>query len=116
MKENTKARILYWKEIPAQVQAEDNKGKISYPLASRFQEGIDKIAMLDGSHNSESYLDGCVWGEYSAVEGTAEEAAVRLADRYNEGFPNDFVNKIKKLQVTGERRPYPGAVDEWISK
>ena len=116
MKGSTKARVLYWKEIPAQVQTEDEKGQVSELLAGRFQEGIDRLAMLDGSFDSDSYLNGWAWGEYSAVEGTAAEAAVRLADRYNQGFPEDFVSRIRSLQKSGERKPYPGAADGWIAE
>lgn len=116
MKGSTKARVLYWKEIPAQVQTEDDDGQVSQPLAGRFQEGIDQVAMLDGSFDSDGYLDGWAWGEHFTVESTAAEAAVRLADRYNQGFPDDFVRRIRNLQNTGARKPYPGAADEWISE
>lgn len=116
MKESTKARVLYWKEIPAQVQTEDENGQVSQPLAGRFQEGIDRLAMLDGGFDSESYLNGWAWGEYFAMEGTAASAAVRLADRYNQGFPEDFESRIRSLQKSGERKPYPGAVDGWVSE
>ena len=44
-----RVRVMYWKEIPVQVQAEDASGQASQPLEDRFQEGVDAVAMLDGS-------------------------------------------------------------------
>ena len=57
-----RVRILYWKEIPAQLQASDEKGNVSQPLPARFQEGIDAIAMFDGSQGTDEYLMAWEWG------------------------------------------------------
>ena len=35
-----KLRIMYWKEIPIQVQAEDESDTISKQLDGRFQEAV----------------------------------------------------------------------------
>jgi hypothetical protein len=51
-----KVRVLYWKEIPVQVQAVDGSDQVSQPLDARFQQGVDAIAMVDGSSGSEDYL------------------------------------------------------------
>lgn len=110
----TRARILYWKEVPVQVQAEDDSGQVSRLLASRFQEGVDQIAMFDGSEGSEDYLDGWAWGGYLEAAGTAAEVADRLADRYSQSFPGDFVRRIRELHESGKRKPHPGAVDGWM--
>ena len=104
---------MYWKEIPAQVQAEDGAGQASMPLDDRFQEGIDAVSMSDGSSGTDDYLEGYRWGEYSEVSGSAEEAASRIADRFNSGFPEDFVARIIELHLTGKRDPSPGVVDHW---
>ena len=50
----TKVRLMYWKEIPVQVQAEDESGQVSKPLDARFQEGVDAISMFDGSAGSDA--------------------------------------------------------------
>ncbi len=109
-----RARVLYWKEIPVQVQAEDDSDQVSQPLDGRFQEGVDRIAMFDKSAGTDDYLDGWAWGEYVEGEGTAAETAAQVADRYNQGFPDDFVTRIRELHKSGRRKPHPGAVDEWI--
>ncbi|SVD75666.1 uncharacterized protein METZ01_LOCUS428520, partial [marine metagenome] len=34
-------RVMYWKEIPIQVQAEDDTKAVSIPLDDRFQQAAD---------------------------------------------------------------------------
>ena len=108
------ARIMYWKEIPVQVQARDDQGVVSRQLDERFQQGVDAISMFDGSAGSDDYLDAWEWGEFFESGGTAEESADALVDRINTGFPADFVVRIRELHRNGQRDPKPGAVDHWI--
>lgn len=110
-----KVRVMYWKEIPAQVQAEDESGKASAPLAARFQEGIDAIAMFDGSAGTDDYLMSWEWRDFDEVEGAPADAANMIAGRFDSGFPLDFVSRIRDLHKTGQRDPSPGAVDDWLS-
>ena len=51
-----RVRVMYWKEIPVQIQAEDESGQISKQLDERFQQGVDAVSMFDGSANSDAYL------------------------------------------------------------
>ena len=109
-----KVRVMYWKEIPVQIQAEDDLGQVSRPLDDRFQQGVDAISMFDGSSGGDDYLMAWEWAEHAEMEGNAEEVAARVAGRYNQGFPDDFVARIRDLHQTGQRDPRPGAVDHWI--
>lgn len=106
---------MYWKEIPVQVQAQDEKGQVSQPLDARFQEGVDAIAMLDGSAGTVSYLAGWEWGPYMEGHGTAKAAAAALAARYNASFPEDFANIIRDLHRSGRRDTKPGALDHLMT-
>ena len=110
-----RVRVMYWKEIPVQVQGTDDEGLVSKQLASRFQEGVDAVSMFDGSAESDEYLSGWEWGEYLEVDGTANQAASRVAERYNTGFPDDFVARIRDLHRSENRDPRPGAVDDWLT-
>ncbi len=109
-----KIRIMYWKEIPVQVQAEDESGVVSRQLDDRFQQGVDAISMFDGSAGSDDYLMSWAWGEFSDAAGSAEETADRLADRINVNFPRDFVSRIRDMHLSGERDPSPGAAERWL--
>ncbi len=110
-----KVRVMYWKEIPVQVQATDGDEQISKPLDERFQQAVDAVSMLDGSAGGDDYLMAWNWGEYFDVEGSVEEAATATAERYNLRFPTDFVARIRDLHNAGERNPSPGAIDHWMT-
>ena len=109
-----KVRILYWKEVPVQVQAEDETDKISVMFDHRFQEGADAIAMFDGSYGSDEYLEGWCWSGLTEVEASAREAVSDVAQHYNRGMPEDFVARVRDLHNDGMRDPSPGAIDSWI--
>ena len=96
------------------MQAEDETGPVSELLHDRFQKGVDAIAMSDGSSGSDEYLMAWSWGEYAHIDGSAEEAARTVAERFNRGFPRDFVDRILALHRAGLRDPRPGAVDDWV--
>ena len=109
-----KVRVMYWKEIPVQVQTEDESGQVSRPLDGRFQQGVDAVSMFDGSSGSDEYMDAWDWGEYQELDGNAEEAAASLAEQFNGGFPEDFVKRIRDLRDSDKRDPRPGAADSWL--
>ena len=113
-KMTVRVRIMYWKEIPAQLQAEDGAVQVSRYFDKRFQEGIDAVSMFDGSGTGDEYLSGWEWGQYSLFEGSVEEAADTVADRFNKGFPQDFVTKIRDKHRLGIRDTRPGSIDHWI--
>ena len=108
-----RVRLMYWKEVPLQVQAEDESGKLSQPLDNRFQEGADAISMFDGSSGSDDYMNGFTWGPYTEVDGTLDIAATTLAECFNTNFPQDFVARIRDMHRSGERDPKPGTIDHW---
>ena len=107
---------MYWKEIPVQVQAQDETGQASNPLDPRFQQGVDAIAMFDGSAGSDEYLMAWDWNDFGEVDGTAQEVADRVAERFNTAFPEDFVARIRDRHSAGARDPTPGAVDHWLEE
>ena len=111
-----KVRVMYWKEIPVQVQAEDESGQVSEQLDPRFQEAVDAISMVDGSSGTDDYLEAWVWGGYLEVPGTAADAAKQLAERFNKGFPEDFVLTLARKHRSGQRTPTPGALDHWANE
>ncbi len=106
-------RVMYWKEIPVQIQAQDDDGQVSAPLDARFQEAADAVAMFDGSAGTDAYLDGWATGEPVDVEGTAEAAAKSLANKYNDNMPDDFVARIREMVKAGTRDESPGSIDSW---
>ena len=108
-----KVRVMYWKEIPVQVKAEDESGSVSRPLDDRFQQAIDALSMFDGSSGTDEYLNGFEWGEYLEMDGGVDEVAAAVAEGFNKGFPEDFVARIRDLHNSGRRDPRPAAIDHW---
>jgi hypothetical protein len=48
--------VIYWRGIPAQVQATDGSAAVRVALPDRFQEAIDDAAMAAGLVDSDDYL------------------------------------------------------------
>lgn len=108
-----RVRVMYWKEIPVQVQAEDENGRVSRPLEDRFQKAADAVAMKDGSQGTDEYLEAWGFGPYSEIDGVAAEVAEQLATKL-QGIPTNFVKRIIKMHEDGTRDPAPGAIDHWV--
>lgn len=104
---------MYWKEIPVQVKGEDQDGTVSVPLAPRFQEAADAVAMFDGSMGSDAYLESWEWGPEIDKPGSAADAANELAETINSTMPDDFVARIRDMERDGTRDGTPGAIDSW---
>ena len=111
-----KVRVMYWKEVPVQVQAEDESGKTSVPLDDRFQKGVDAISMFDGSSGTDDYLMAWEWKDFGELDSSAEVAASAVVERFNSGFPGDFVARIRELHQSDRRDPRPGAADHWMEE
>ena len=109
------ARILYWKEIPAQVHAKDAHNEFSILLQERFQQGIDLIAMQAGRSGTDQYLDGWQWGPYIEIKGNADEISKKLVKSIEEEYPKIFVQLILQMDKNGTRNPVPGGTDHWIT-
>ena len=109
-------RVMYWKEIPIQVQAEDDQGTMSVLLEERFQQAADSISMMDGSAGSDEYLMGWEWGESIQIEGDARTTSDKFADKINSSMPPNFVARIRDMQMGGTRTPHAGAIDHWMKE
>ena len=48
--------IIYWRDIPAQVNAQAGRTRAQAPLSPRFQRAIDRAAMVAGLTNSHDYV------------------------------------------------------------
>jgi hypothetical protein len=68
-------KVMYWQEIPSQIRAEDDDGDVSLPLAPKFADLIDCLAMKRGLTGSDDFLAQWHWGEELDRDGTAQEVA-----------------------------------------
>ena len=79
-------QILYWKDIPVQVRARDEKGRASLPMPDRFQVAIDQAAMLAGITGSDAYTELYEWRSSGDRDGTALEVVAAVVAELDEHY------------------------------
>ncbi len=72
-------RITHWKDIPSQVEAFDEAGRVRRPLSGRFLELIDAAAMRQGLIGTDTYVEQWRIGPVRVREGTPGEVAEAVA-------------------------------------
>jgi hypothetical protein len=81
-------QVLYWQEIPSQVDAREGPKAHKEMLSQRFQELIDLVATRRGLVESETYISGWSKGEKSERTGApldvAKSVAAEFEARYDE--------------------------------
>ena len=80
--------IVYWHDIPAQVIAKAGRASAKRELAPRFQEAIDRAAMVSGEHGTDAYL--AAWRRDAAacgddLDAEASAAAARIEAEFDDG-------------------------------
>jgi hypothetical protein len=91
--------IVYWHDIPAQVIAKAGRTSAKKELPPRFQEAIDRAAMVSGEHGTDAYLaawrrDVGTCGE--DLDAEVASATARLEAEFDE-------TRLAKLVKSGGR-------------
>ena len=108
-------RVMYWKEIPVQVEFNQEKIRKTAQLDEKFQIAVDSIAMKDGSYGSDDYLDSWEWINKDPVKA---DLSIEFIQNYVSSFvfPNDFIKKLSKEIDNGTRLGTAESIDHWIIK
>ena len=90
---------VYWHDIPAQVIAKAGRNAAKKELSPRFQEAIDRAAMVSGEHGTDAYL--AAWRRDVGtcgddLDSEAAAAAARVETEFDEA-------RLKQLIKTGGR-------------
>jgi hypothetical protein len=72
-------QILYWHDIPVQVKAVEGRERRSVSLSERFQEAVDRAAMVVGVIDSDDYTDLYEWSPPEERPGSPGEVAAAVA-------------------------------------
>jgi len=75
--------IVSWHDIPAQIIAKAGRTSAKRELPPRFQEAIDRAAMVSGEHGTDAYLaawrrDVTTCGEDLEAEATAAVTRIEM--------------------------------------
>jgi hypothetical protein len=82
-------QIMYWKDIPAQVKAQDETGVEKAMLPARFGEAIDAAAMAEGSTGSDAYMEGWQWAPAQERAGAPRQVADAVAAELDRDYPKE---------------------------
>lgn len=92
-------QVLYWQEIPSQVDARDGAKAHKEILSQRFQELIDLVATKRGLVESDAYISGWSKGEKTERPGSATDVA--------KGVAAEFEQRYDEIRAAALARPRP---------
>lgn len=82
----TTVKVVYWKDIPAVVQATDGAETVKLELSERFQALIDAVAMQLGLTDADTYLEQWHHGDAVQRPGSPREVAETMAAELESRF------------------------------
>ncbi len=95
---------IYWRDIPAQVNAKARGAKHQVLLKPRFQKAIDRAAMVAGITTSSDYVGE--WRQVATpIDGDLEAAAEAHAAELDESFPLERINTFVEAGGWDPDRP-----------
>ena len=98
----TSIRVLYWRDIPAQVVAERGRGRnreqVKMELHNRFALAIDEAAMRGGADGTDDYLAEWRRGEERKCGEDLQTEAEKFAEELEADYPRE---RLAGLVATG---------------
>ena len=80
-------QILYWQEIPSQIQVWDDFDEIKLELGQKFVARIDQAAQARGLTETDAYLAEWKWSDEEERAGNAKEVAEALKRELEAKYP-----------------------------
>ena len=97
-----KITIVYWRDIPAQIIAEQGRGRnrkqFKIELGKKFIVSIDSAAMKSGAEGSDDYLSDWRRSEPEEISDNLELEVNKLNKEIEEKYSN---SKLKELISNG---------------
>ncbi len=98
-------KILYWRDIPAEVVVGKGRKRSRGELSPRFAEAIDMAAMRSGGKDSESYLAGWRRGTGTDVADDPEVAVQTALKQIETDYPQSRL--LALIEVGGHEGSTP---------
>lgn len=95
-------RILYWRDIPAQVIVGDGPRAAKARLSTRFEDAIDACVLR--GRDAEAYRAEWRPGETYVVDGEALEVAAVEVERLEDAFPAEAIRALVANEGWAEPR------------
>ena len=90
----TTVKVIYWKDIPAVVQATDGAGTVKLELRQRLQALIRTVAVRLGLTDADTYLDQWHHGEAVERPGSPREVAQTIAAELESRFDEFRIHRL----------------------
>jgi hypothetical protein len=85
--------VIYWRDIPAQVTATDERASARAQLSDRFEKAIDAAAMKAGAAEADAYLES--WRKDARpCSPDLDDEVKREAARLEREYPPDRVRAL----------------------
>ena len=97
----TEVQVVFWRDIPAQVKARQDRERTSRGLDPRFQEAVDAAAMRAGLTDTDDYLAEWRTSAWEERPGSPEQAADQCAAEIEAEYS---VELLRRLAESGGRR------------
>ena len=93
--------VISWRDIPAQVNAQAGRRRHQVVLDDRFQQAIDRAAIVAGKTTAQDYV--AEWRRTSTPCGDdLEVVAAKAAERLEQSYPPE---RLDRLAGNGGREP-----------
>jgi hypothetical protein len=97
-----KLTIMYWRDIPSQVIAQEGRTRHSVMLSQRFQEAIDSAAIYAGKTEAGAYMDH--WRkDVQGCGDNLQEEAEKKAGELEAAFSDEQLRLLIKSKGVKER-------------
>jgi len=86
--------IVYWRDIPAQVIVGKGRRAAKVQLPERFEQAIDRAAMVSGAAATDDYLSEWRKDPGPIIEGSAQEVADQIAADLDATYTQDRIKEL----------------------
>ena len=84
-------KVVYWRDIPAQVIVGRGRKGAKKPLHERFEQAIDRAAMKGDAKDSDAYLAAWRKGDSYVIEGDAADILAAEITRLETEYDKDRI-------------------------
>lgn len=88
--------VIYWRDIPAQVIVKAGRRQAKRQLGDRFQQAIDRAAMLGGATETDAYLAEWRRGAPEACGDEIEAEADAAVTALEAAYPQERLRELAR--------------------